>query len=171
MAHAPALLDAGLRVIDLSADYRLADPTLYERVYQTPHEDPGNLAEAVYGLPEFHREQLPGAMLIANPGCYPTAAALGITPLLTHSLIDPARIIINGASGVTGAGRKLATKLHFAEANDAFGAYGSVGAHRHQPEIEQTLSGHAGRPIQVLFVPHLLPIDRGILHPSRTTRR
>jgi len=163
MAQTPALLDAGLRVIDLSADYRLADATLYERVYQTPHEDPANLAEAVYGLPELYRDQLPGAMLVANPGCYPTAAALGITPLLTHSLIDPARIIINAASGVTGAGRKATGKLHFAEVHDGFGAYGMVGAHRHQPEIEQTLSGQAGHPIHVLFVPHLLPIDRGIL--------
>ena len=162
MAYAPKLLDAGLRVIDLSADYRLADPTLYEAVYQTPHEDTANLAEAVYGLPELFRDQLPGAMLVANPGCYPTAAALGITPLLTHSLIDPSSIIINAASGVTGAGRKPNQKLHFPEANDGFGAYGSIGAHRHQPEIEQTLSGQAGHPISVLFVPHLLPIDRGI---------
>jgi len=163
MAQTPALLDAGLRVIDLSADYRLADATLYERVYQTPHEDPANLAEAVYGLPEFYREQLPGAMLVANPGCYPTAAALGITPLLTHSLIDPSRIIINAASGTTGAGRKPNQRLHFPEIHDGFGAYGTVGGHRHQPEIEQTLSGQAGHPIHVLFVPHLLPIDRGIL--------
>jgi len=162
MAYAPKLLDAGLRVIDLSADYRLADPTLYEAVYQTPHEDTTNLADAVYGLPELFRDQLPGAMLVANPGCYPTAAALGITPLLTHSLIDPARIIINAASGVTGAGRKPSQKLHFPETNDGFGAYGSIGGHRHQPEIEQTLSGQAGHPISVLFVPHLLPIDRGI---------
>jgi len=162
MAYAPNLLAAGLRVIDLSADYRLADPTLYEAVYQTPHEDPANLAEAVYGLPELFRDQLPGAMLVANPGCYPTAAALGITPLLTHALIDPSRIIISAASGVTGAGRKPSQALHFPETNDGFGAYGTIGAHRHQPEIEQTLSGQAGHPINVLFVPHLLPIDRGI---------
>ncbi len=162
MAYAPKLLDAGLRVIDLSADYRLADPSLYEAVYQTPHEDPTNLADAVYGLPELYRDQLPGAMLVANPGCYPTAAALGITPLLTHSLIDPQRIIINAASGVTGAGRKPSQKLHFPEVNDGFGAYGQIGAHRHQPEIEQTLSAQAGHPVGVLFVPHLLPIDRGI---------
>ena len=163
MAQVPSLLDAGLRVIDLSADYRLADATLYERVYQTPHEDASNLAEAVYGLPELYRDQLPGAMLVANPGCYPTAAALGVSPLLTRSLIDPTRIIISAASGVTGAGRKPNQKLHFPEVNDGFGAYGTIGAHRHQPEIEQTLSGQAGHPIHVLFVPHLLPIDRGIL--------
>lgn len=163
MAYVPALLDAGVRVIDLSADYRLADAKLYERVYKHPHEDPDNLAEAIYGLPELYRDRLAGAMLVANPGCYPTAAALALAPLLTHSLVAHQRIIINAASGVTGAGRKAAQHLHFAEQNESFLAYGTIGGHRHQPEIEQTLSYVAGSPVHALFVPHLLPIDRGIL--------
>ncbi len=163
MSYAPALLDAGLRVIDLSADYRLADPDLYERVYQQPHDDRDNLTEAVYGLPELNRDQLPGAMLVANPGCYPTAAALAIAPLLSHSLIAHSSIIINAASGTTGAGKSPSDLLHFPNQNESYLAYGKIGGHRHQPEIEQTLSLVAGKPIQALFVPHLLPIDRGIL--------
>ncbi|MCX5658968.1 MAG: N-acetyl-gamma-glutamyl-phosphate reductase [Planctomycetota bacterium] len=163
MAYVPVLLDAGLRVIDLSADYRLRDPALYEKVYSHAHADPANLADAAYGLPELFRDKLPGAMLVANPGCYPTAAALAIAPLLTHSLVKPTSIIINAASGVTGAGKTPAPHLHFAEQNEAFGAYGQIGGHRHQPEIEQTLSVAAGVTPSLLFVPHLLPIDRGIL--------
>lgn len=163
MAQAPALLDAGVRVIDLSADYRLKDAALYENVYQHAHGDVGNLAEAVYGLPELFRDQLPGAMLVANPGCYPTAGALAIAPLLAHSLVKSERIIVNAASGVTGAGRKATAHLHFPEQNQAFFAYGSIGGHRHQPELDQTLTRVAGKAIQTLFVPHLLPIDRGIL--------
>ncbi len=163
MRHTPALLDAGLRVIDLSSDYRLADAAVYERVYQTEHTDRANLAEAVYGLPELFRHRLQGAMLVANPGCYPTAAALGIAPLLSHSLVDPERVVVNAASGVTGAGRAVKPDLHFPEANQGFRPYGKIGEHRHQCEIEQTLGTVAGRPIEILFVPHLLPIDRGIL--------
>jgi N-acetyl-gamma-glutamyl-phosphate reductase len=163
MAYVPMLLDAGLRVIDLSADYRLADPALYEQIYEHPHDDVNNLREAVYGLPELMRDELPGAMLVANPGCYPTAAALALAPLLTHSLVEPADILINAASGVTGAGRKTAAHLHFPEHNESFFAYGNIGGHRHQPEIEQTLTTVAGKPVRTLFVPHLLPIDRGIL--------
>lgn len=163
MSYAPPLLDAGLRVIDLSADYRLHSPELYEAVYKTPHEDRANLADAVYGLPELFRKDLPGAMLVANPGCYPTAAAIAVAPLLTHSLAKSDRILINAASGVTGAGRKPGIAYHFPEQNEAFGAYGKIGAHRHQPEIEQTLATVAGHPVGTLFVPHLLPIDRGIL--------
>jgi N-acetyl-gamma-glutamyl-phosphate reductase len=163
MEYAPRLLDAGVRVIDLSADYRLAEPGLYDRIYQTPHSDPGNLAEAVYGLPELFRDELPGATLVANPGCYPTAAALGIAPLVTHSLVQVEGCVINAASGVTGAGRGLKPPLHYAAANEAFGAYGKIGGHRHQPEIAQTLTRVAGRSFTPLFVPHLLPVDRGIL--------
>jgi N-acetyl-gamma-glutamyl-phosphate reductase len=163
MSYAGQLLDAGLRVIDLSADYRLTDPKLYEKIYESPHGDPENLAEAVYGLPEFFREQLRGAMLVANPGCYPTAAALGIMPLINHSLVKTDRIIINAASGVTGAGRTPSEHLHFPEQNQSFLPYGRIGGHRHQPEIEQTLSLISGKSASVLFVPHLLPIDRGIL--------
>lgn len=163
MSYVPKLLDAGLRVIDLSADYRLHSTELYEKVYATPHADAGNLEDAVYGLPELFRDDLPGAMLVANPGCYPTAAALAIAPLVTHGLVVPDRIIINAASGVTGAGRKAADAYHFPEQNESFLAYGTIGSHRHQPEIEQTLTRVAGHDVHTLFVPHLLPIDRGIL--------
>ncbi len=163
MSYAPKLLDAGLRVIDLSADYRLADAALYERTYDHPHADPDNLAEAVYGLPELNRDQLPGAMLVANPGCYPTAAALAVAPLLSHSLVKHDPIIINAASGTTGAGKKASDLLHFPNHNESYLPYGVIGGHRHQPEIEQTLSTVAGKLIHTLFVPHLLPIDRGIL--------
>jgi N-acetyl-gamma-glutamyl-phosphate reductase len=163
MSYAPDLLDAGLRVIDLSADYRLSSPELYERIYQHPHADTANLKDAVYGLPELFRDDLPGAMLVANPGCYPTAAALALAPLISHSLIKTERIVINAASGVTGAGRKAADHLHFPEENEAFFAYGTIGGHRHQPEIEQTLARVAGHEVHTLFVPHLLPIDQGIL--------
>jgi N-acetyl-gamma-glutamyl-phosphate reductase len=163
MHHAGPLLDAGVRVIDLSADYRLADRAVYESVYQESHEDPDNLAEAVYGLPELFRKDLPGAMLVANPGCYPTTAVLGLAPLLERSLVRAEGAIINAASGVTGAGRNPAPHLHFPEQNESFMAYATIGGHRHQVEIEQALAVVAGRPAPVLFVPHLLPVDQGIL--------
>jgi N-acetyl-gamma-glutamyl-phosphate reductase len=162
MQYAPKLLDAGLRVIDLSADYRLRDAEQYARVYGHAHEDRANLAAAVYGLPEFFAEQIKGADLVANPGCYPTAAALAIAPLLQRSLVKPTGIIINAASGVTGAGRSPKQPFHFPEVNEAFSPYG-VGTHRHQTEIEQTLRTIKGSEVAALFVPHLLPIDRGIL--------
>lgn len=163
MAYVPMLLDAGVRVIDLSADYRLSSASLYEKVYGHVHEDVKNLGDAVYGLPELFRDDLPGAMLIANPGCYPTAAALAIAPLLSRGLVKPAGIVVNAASGVTGAGKSPAGHLHFPEQNESYMAYGAIGGHRHQPEIEQTLGIVAGRPMSLLFVPHLLPLDRGIL--------
>lgn len=163
MAYTPSLLDAGLRVIDLSADYRLTSQELYEEVYAVPHDDPANLAEAVYGIPELFRSELPGATLVANPGCYPTAAALAVAPLLSHALVKTGRIVINANSGVTGAGRSPKPHLHFPEFNQNYFAYGTIGGHRHQPEIAQTLTRVAGKPIDPLFVPHLLPVDRGIL--------
>ncbi len=163
MEIVPKLLDAGLSVIDLSADYRMANAALYEKVYQHAHCDAANLAHAAYGLPELFRDHIVGKKLIANPGCYPTAAALAIAPLLTHSLVKPEGIIVNAASGVTGAGRGVKQNLQFAEQNEAYGAYGTIGGHRHQPEIEQTLARVAGKDIGLLFVPHLLPIDCGIL--------
>jgi N-acetyl-gamma-glutamyl-phosphate reductase len=163
MAHVPALLDAGVRVIDLSADYRLTDAALYERVYETPHDDPANLADAIYGIPELFRNELPGATLVANPGCYPTAAALAIAPLLSHALVKPERVLINAASGVSGAGRAAKANLHFPEVYGSYAAYGQIGGHRHQPEIAQTLTRIAGKAIDPLFVPHLLPIEVGIL--------
>ncbi|MDX1682795.1 MAG: N-acetyl-gamma-glutamyl-phosphate reductase [Phycisphaeraceae bacterium] len=161
--YAPQLLKAGVRVIDLSADYRLRDGDLYERVYGCEHEDKENLAEAIYGLPELYRDQLADADLVANPGCYPTAAALALAPLLSDDLIVTDSIVINAASGVTGAGRSPKQALHFPEHHDAFYPYGEIGHHRHQCEIEQSLADAAGEPVPVLFVPHLLPIDRGIL--------
>ncbi|WP_432797612.1 N-acetyl-gamma-glutamyl-phosphate reductase [Poriferisphaera sp. WC338] len=163
MAYAPKLLDAGLKVVDLSADYRLESQSLYEKIYETPHGDPENLDRAVYGLPELFRDAIPEADLVANPGCYPTAAALGISPLLSHSLVKKEGIIINAASGVTGAGRKAAAHLHFPEENESYFAYGKIGGHRHQCEIEQTIGRVAGSEMHALFVPHLLPIDAGIL--------
>lgn len=163
MAYAPALLDAGVRVIDLSADYRLADADLYEKVYDTRHDDRTNLANAVYGLPELFRQELPGAMLVANPGCYPTAAALGVAPLLSHALVKPDPVTIFAASGASGAGRAAKPATGFLNVNEAFGPYGQIGGHRHQPEIAQTLTRVAGKPVSPLFLPHLLPIDAGIL--------
>lgn len=163
MAYVPRLLDAGVRVIDLSADYRLADVDLYQTTYDTAHEDPANLPSAVYGLPELFRDQLPGAMLVANPGCYPTAAALAIAPLLSHALVKPAGITIFAASGTSGAGRAATAANSFLSVNEAFGPYGRIGGHRHQPEIAQTLSRVAGKSVSPLFIPHLLPIDAGIL--------
>ncbi len=162
MTYVPALLDAGLRVIDLSADYRLNSPELYERVYQHRHADPDRLAQAAYGLPEINADRIAAARLVANPGCYPTAAALGIGPLLPRNVVKSRDIIIHAASGVTGAGRSLKPNLHFAEANEAYVPY-NVGVHRHEPEIEQTLTALKGEPVDVLFAPHLLPIDCGIL--------
>ncbi len=167
MAYAPKLLAAGLTVIDLSADYRLQSQALYEAVYQTPHEDPKHLADAVYGLPELFRDQIKvnsdTPQLIANPGCYPTAAALAITPLIIAGLAKKEGIIINAASGTTGAGKSPSALLHFPEQNESYFAYGEIGSHRHTPEIDQTLSTMTGEDIQTLFVPHLLPTDRGIL--------
>jgi len=163
MAQAPALIDAGLRVIDLSADYRIRSAEQYETIYDTPHVDTTNLAQAVYGLPELFREDLAGAMLIANPGCYPTAAALAVAPLLHRDLVKPDHILVNAASGVTGAGKSPKEMLHFPEQNESYMAYGAIGGHRHQPEIEQTLEAVAEQEVGVLFVPHLLPLDQGIL--------
>jgi len=162
MAYVPALLDAGVRVIDLSADYRLSSVELYESVYEVKHDDPANLDTAVYGLPELFRDQLPGAMLVANPGCYPTAAALGIAPFLSHALVKPQRILISAASGTSGSGRGAKAANSFVTVNEGFGAYGAIGGHRHQSEIAQTLERVAGKPVEPLFVPHLLPIDAGI---------
>ena len=162
MQYVHPLLEAGLKVVDLSADYRLRDAELYEQVYKEPHADRANLAKAVYGLPELFRPQISGAQLVANPGCYPTAAALGVAPLLQRSLVKHQNIVINAASGVTGAGRAAKAHLHYPELNESFYAY-ACGDHRHQPEIEQTLTAVKGEPVTTLFVPHLLPIDRGIL--------
>lgn len=170
MEHTPALLSAGIKVVDLSAAYRIADAAVYEGAYGHAHTDKPNIAHAVYGLTEFARAQVREARLVANPGCYPTAAAIALIPLLRAGLIDPASIIVNAASGVSGAGRTPKPNLHFPEANENYSAYG-IGVHRHQPEIGQSLRrwgggvSKAGGPVMPdpLFVPHLLPIERGIL--------
>jgi N-acetyl-gamma-glutamyl-phosphate reductase len=161
MGMVPQLLAAGCRVVDLSADYRLHDAAVYAEWYE-PHQTPELLAEAVYGLPELYRERVRGARLVANPGCYPTSAALALAPLLRHRLIDPATIIVDSKSGTSGAGRTAKVDTLYCEVNEGFKAYG-LPRHRHTPEIEQTLSEVAGRPVTISFTPHLVPANRGIL--------
>ena len=149
-------------VIDLSADYRLTDPAVYQEWYGLPHAYPATLKKAVFGLPELYREKIRKAKLIANPGCYPTSALLGLLPAVKNRLIDPSAVVIDSKSGTTGAGRKADLAVSFCEVNEGFKAYG-IGTHRHTPEIEQELSSAANRKIRVNFTPHLLPVDRGIL--------
>lgn len=161
MEYAPALLEAGVRVIDLAADFRLRDAREWERWYGVPHACPALLEEAVYGLPELHGAEVAQARLVANPGCYPTAVTLGLLPLVERGLVDPAHLIADAKSGVSGAGRKAAVPTLLAEAADSLKAYG-VSGHRHLPEIRQTLSAVAGRPVGLLFTPHLTPMIRGI---------
>ena len=161
MRSTPALLDKGTKVIDLSADFRLKDVADWEKWYGMKHTCPDLVAEAVYGLPEMNREAIKKARLIANPGCYPTAVQLGFLPLLEHNLVDPASLIADAKSGVSGAGRKMALTYHFSEASDSFMAY-AAGGHRHLPEIRQGLQNAAGHPVGLVFVPHLLPMIRGI---------
>ncbi len=164
MEATPELLKVGLRVIDLSADYRISDPAVYEAAYGNPHTDQKNLGHAAYGLPELFRDDIgDDTQLVANPGCYPTAASIGVAPLLRHNLVKPSQIIVNGASGVTGAGRTPKPHLHFPIQNEAFVPYGEIGGHRHQPEMEQIFERVAGQDVPIMFIPHLLPIDRGIL--------
>ncbi|MBF0491597.1 MAG: N-acetyl-gamma-glutamyl-phosphate reductase [Deltaproteobacteria bacterium] len=155
------LLEAGVKVIDLSADFRLHSQSVYEEWYGK-HEHPQLLAEAAYGLPELFRNQIQGKRLIANPGCYPTSAALALAPLIKNQLVKLDSFIIDSKSGTSGAGRTASTDILFCEVNEGFKAY-KVGSHRHTPEIEQTLSLLSGSNIQVTFTPHLLPLDRGIL--------
>lgn len=152
----------GKKVIDLSADFRLEDPAVYEKWYEHGHQYPGLLKEAVYGLPELYRRKIKGASLIANPGCYPTAALLGLAPLVKEGLVDLSSIVIDSKSGVSGAGRSPSMAHHFPEVNEGFTAY-KVGTHRHTPEIEQELSRLAARQVIVSFTPHLVPMNRGIL--------
>jgi N-acetyl-gamma-glutamyl-phosphate reductase len=161
MGHAPELLARGARVVDLAADFRLKDPEVWERWYGMPHACPDLLAEAVYGLPELNREAVRGARLVANPGCYPTAVTLGFVPLLEAGLVDPSWLIADAKSGASGAGRKAETGLLLAEIGESFKAY-SVKGHRHSPEIAQNLARFARSPVGLTFVPHLLPMIRGI---------
>jgi N-acetyl-gamma-glutamyl-phosphate reductase len=152
----------GKKVVDLSADYRLRDPDTYEQWYGLPHEFKPALRKAVYGLPELYRKKIKRASLVANPGCYPTSAILGLMPAIRNRLIDVSAIVIDSKSGTSGAGRKADLAVSYCEVNEGFKAYG-IGTHRHTPEIEQELSLLAGRPLTVNFAPHLLPVDRGIL--------
>lgn len=161
MHHAPALLDAGVRVIDLAADFRLRDPAVWARWYDLPHACPQLLPEAVYGLPELNRDAIRRARLVANPGCYPTAVTLGLLPLVQAGVLAPGALIADVKSGVSGAGRNLRQNLLFAEVAESFKAYG-VFTHRHHPEIVQTLAGAASATPELVFVPHLVPMVRGI---------
>jgi N-acetyl-gamma-glutamyl-phosphate reductase len=161
MQMVPELLETGTRVIDLSADFRLRDAELWARWYGEQHACPELLSEAVYGLPEVNRERIAGARLVACAGCYPTAVQLGFIPLLKAGVIDTSTLIANAASGVSGAGRQARVDNLVSEASDNFKAY-AVEGHRHLPEIEQGLSDVAGKDIRLTFVPHLLPMIRGI---------
>lgn len=157
----PSFLAAGIKVIDLSADFRLRDQSVWEKWYGQPHQASGMLPRAVYGLPEVNREAIVDADLVACAGCYPTSIQLGLLPLLRQGCIDSSDIIANSASGVSGAGRQANISTLLSEASDSFKAYGASG-HRHQPEIEQGLEDIAGHSVGLTFVPHLLPIIRGI---------
>jgi N-acetyl-gamma-glutamyl-phosphate reductase len=164
MKVAEGLLEAGKRVIDLSADFRLKDPATYEQWYGARHESPSLLGQAAYGLPELRREDIRSSALVANPGCYPTAALLGLAPLIRAGWIDLSSVVIDAKSGVSGAGRSRSEPRYlFSELNESVMAYGVGGRHRHLPEIEQELSTLAGRNVQVSFTPHLIPMTRGLL--------
>ena len=161
MSQARALYDAGVRMIDIAADFRIKDIALWEKWYGMQHACPELVAEAVYGLPEVNRERIRKARLIANPGCYPTSVQLGFLPLVEAGVVDTDHLIADAKSGVSGAGRKAEVHTLLAEASDNFKAYG-VRGHRHHPEIVQGLSQAAGKPIKLVFTPHLTPMIRGI---------
>ena len=161
MKMVPELLERGVRVIDLAADFRLQDPMLWDQWYGIKHACPELLDEAVYGLPEINREEVAKARLVANPGCYPTAITLGFLPLIDKGLLDIEHLIADAKSGVSGAGRKAAVGALMGECGESFKAY-AVPGHRHLPEISQTLSHLAKQPVGLTFVPHLVPMIRGI---------
>jgi N-acetyl-gamma-glutamyl-phosphate reductase len=161
MQHSKALLDNGVKVIDLAADYRIKDLSVWEEWYGMQHATPELIETAVYGLPEINRDQIKTANLVANPGCYPTAVTLGLLPMVETGIISVDGIIADCKSGASGAGRQANIGTLLSEASDNFKAYG-VDGHRHQPEIAQTLSLASGKPADLTFVPHLLPMIRGI---------
>lgn len=164
MRIAPQLLARGIKVIDLSGDYRLKDPLLYEKWYNHVHTDQSNLQKAVYGLPELYREDIVDAELIANPGCYPTCAILSVAPLLREGLVD-GKVIVDAKSGTSGAGREPSQSTHHPTCAGSITPY-KVGTHRHAPEIKSVLDRLTGKDIDVIFTPHLLPIVRGMLTTS-----
>lgn len=171
MKSAAGLMARGVRVIDLSADFRLQDRVEWERWYKETHESPELIAQAVYGLPEVNRDRIRDAQLIAVPGCYPTAVQLGFLPLLESALVDPSRLIADAKSGVSGAGRKAAVGSLLCESSESMNAYGVAG-HRHLPEISQGLRMAAGQDVGLTFIPHLTPMIRGIhatLYAAPTT--
>ena len=160
--YVPKMLAAGKKVVDLGADYRFNDEKVFTKWYGIEHQNKEVLAEAVFGLPELYREKIKKARMIANPGCYPTASTLGLAPLVKNKLIDLKSIVIDAKSGVSGAGRGTSLKVHFCERNEGIQAY-AVNNHRHMGEIEYQLSRVAGEDFAVTFVPHLMPMERGIL--------
>jgi N-acetyl-gamma-glutamyl-phosphate reductase len=164
----PAMLSAGKRVIDLGGDFRLQDTSLYERYYKRTHSASAILQQSVYGLPEWNYAQIKSASLIANPGCYPTSAILPLAPLLTEGIIEPKGIAVSSLSGVSGAGRSASVEMSFAEVNESVRAY-KVGTHQHIPEIKATLELLSNTQVKLSFVPHLLPITRGIYTSSYAT--
>lgn len=171
MGEAKALLESGVRIVDLSADFRIKNVSEWEKWYKVKHASPELLSQAVYGLPEVNRGKIKDARLIANPGCYPTAVQLGLLPLIEAGCIDVTRLIADAKSGVSGAGKKIEEHLLFSEASDNFKAYG-VSGHRHWPEIQQGLDLAAGKKVGLTFVPHLVPMIRGIyatLYAQMTT--
>ncbi len=156
------LLDAGLKVIDFSADYRLNDVKTFEQWYKVAHPDADRVGNVAYGIPELFRNDIRGASLVANPGCFPSSAILPLAPLFKSGLVKSSPLIVDSKTGVSGAGRKANLKFHYPECNESITAYG-VGTHRHMPEIDQILSRFCGAETEAIFTPHLTPMDRGIL--------
>lgn len=161
-SYGRGLVEAGLRVVDLSADFRLNDPAVYEEFYGKPHPDIELMQEAVYGMPEWHRAEIEQARIVGSPGCYPTSIILPLVPLLRAGLVQPQDIVVNSGSGVSGAGRKADVQYHYCECNESMRAY-SVPRHRHLSEIEQELSLAAGERVVITFTPHLMPVNTGII--------
>ncbi len=162
MGFVPRFLQGGKKVIDLSADFRFEDAGVYEKWYDVKHTAKELLKKAVYGLPEFYRAKIKGAALVANPGCYPTSAILGMAPLVKKKLVSCESIIVDSKSGVSGAGRNPSLDFHYPECNESVKAY-KVSSHRHLPEMEQEIGKLAGRKVEISFTPHLIPMNRGIL--------
>lgn len=161
-SYARGLVDAGIRVIDLSADFRLNSPEIYQEFYGKPHPDVELLQEAVYGMPEWHGEEIKKSRIVGSPGCYPTSILLPLIPLLKAGLLQPQDIVVNSGSGVSGAGRRADISLLYCECNENMRAYG-VPRHRHLSEIEQELSWAASAPVCITFTPHLMPVNTGII--------